>query len=94
MENLKNNTYDFIFDISSNNIKKGSDELFRKFAFVFQLMISHDFSNKKLDISIIKSIPKDKRKSLSCSNNYRGISLSPVINKLIEYIIYEKKKVT
>ena len=90
--NLKNIKYDYVFEISSNNIKNGTDTLFSKLAVLFDLMISHGVSNENLNRSIIKSIPKDKRKPLSCSNNYRGISLSSIISKLFEYVIYEKIK--
>ena len=55
-------------------------------------MLSHGISNDLLNRSLIISIPKDKRKSLCNSNNYRGISLSTIFNKLFEYIILEKIK--
>ena len=42
--------------------------------------------------SKIISIIKDKRKSRSVSSNYRGISLSTIITKLLELIILSKIK--
>ena len=90
VNNLKNDKFDPTFKISSNNIKFGSDQLFRMISILFQLMLSHGISNELLNRSVIISIPKDKRKSLCNSNNYRGISLNTVFNKLFEYVILEK----
>ena len=79
---LKNNRFDPIFDISSNNVINGSFKLFSMLSDIFNAMLIHGCSNEILNSSIIKPIVKDKRKSKNISNNYRGIFLSSVIMKL------------
>ena len=52
-------------------------------------MLTHGVSSEDFNQCIIIPIPKDKRKSLSDSNNYRGIALSSSLNKLFEYVLLE-----
>ena len=73
IKNLKNNKNDPIYHITSNCIKNGSVFFHDKLAVAFKLMLSHGISSEQLNKSIIISIPKDKRKSCSNSNKYRGI---------------------
>ena len=39
-------------------------------------------------------IPKDKRKSLDCSDNYRAITLGGIVSKNIRLCYYVKGKVS
>ena len=41
-------------------------------------------------LSTIVSIPKNKRKSLNCSDYYRAIDLISVIGKLLDHILLGK----
>ena len=53
------------------------------------VMLKHGSTNKLINKSIIKPIPKDKHKSLSDSSNYRAISKNSMISKIIDYIIMQ-----
>ena len=50
-------------------------------------MLTHGFSPSNLLSATIIPIPKDKRKSLNNSTNYRGIALSSVISKVLDLVI-------
>ena len=85
---LKQNKND-IFYISSNHIIYGSFELFNILSNIFNLLLTHGISNVKLNKSMLVPIPKNNRKSLVNSSNYRAIALSSIIGKLFEYIILD-----
>ena len=90
VRNLKNNKHDHIYKVSSNAIKNATEFFYRNLALIFNLMVTHGISTEKIHKSIIISIVKDKRKSKSSSDNYRGISLSSVFCKLFELFILKK----
>ena len=50
-------------------------------------MLHHGHAYDKLLLSTICPIIKDKRKSIDDSDNYRSISLSSILSKLIDVII-------
>lgn len=50
-------------------------------------LIRHGFSPDGLCLATIIPIPKNARKSLNDSDNYRGIALSSVIGKMIDWVI-------
>ena len=52
-------------------------------------MLIHGCCNAKFYKSIIRPIPKNKRKSLNDSKNDRAISINSVFSKLLDYIILE-----
>ena len=86
---LKTNKNDPFNEISTSNIIYGSDLLFKYLSLIFTLMIKHGLSCDWMNRSIIVPIPKDKRKSLCSSSNYRAIALNSIICKLFEYVILE-----
>ena len=53
-------------------------------------MISHGCVPNDLLLSTIIPIPKNKRKSLSKSDNYRAIALSSIMGKLLDKILLNK----
>ena len=76
--------------MSSSNIILGSEYLHSLLAKVFKMCIVHGFTTEEFNSTIIVPIPKCKSKSLSDSNNYRGIALNAVLRKFFEYILLEK----
>ena len=50
-------------------------------------MLTHGSSPEKFLNAIVIPIPKDKRKSQSNSENYRGIALSSIIGKVLDLMI-------
>lgn len=65
-----------------------------KFRTILSLLINsilrHGHMPSAMRKSVIISIPKDRRKSMADSNNYRGIALSNSIAKLMEIILLEE----
>ena len=55
----------------------------------FNGMLIHGYCNQKFYRSVIKPIPKNKRKSLNDSTNYRAISINSVYSKVFDYVILE-----
>ena len=92
IKNLKLEQKDPIHQVFSNNLINGSSSLFFHLAMVFQLMINHGIVDASLSEALLVPIPKDKRKSLFSSNNYRAIALSSTVGKAFEYIILSKLK--
>ena len=87
LKKLKNNKTDEIFNFSSNNLLNGTDKLNDSLAKLFNMFLTHGFSTQKFNRSIIVPLPKNTKKSLCTSDNYRGISLNAVLCKLLEYVI-------
>ena len=84
---IKKGTLDPCFGVMSDSLKNAPDILFDKLSIFFQLKFSHSITIDIFNQSLIIPIPKDKRKSLSDSSNYRGIALSSIFCKLFEYIL-------
>ena len=71
----------------SNNFINGTCKLKNMLCILFNLFISHGFTTFNFNSSIILPLPKNFKKSLSSSNNYRAISLNVILCKIFEYII-------
>ena len=84
---IKKNTLDPCFGIMSDSLKNAPEVLFDKLSIFFQLKFSHSITIDAFNQALIIPIPKDKRKSLSDSANYRAIALSSIFCKLFEYIL-------
>ena len=57
---------------------------------LFNSMLIHGMSPSSLQSSTLVPISKDKRKSLSLSDNYRAIALSSPICKVLDTVILRK----
>ena len=90
IKKLKKDKYDMIYNICTDNITNASNYFIELLAKIFNSMLIHGFSFNELNKSVIKPIIKNKRKCHSDSNNYRGIALSSLLLKLLEYIIINK----
>ena len=73
--------------LSTDHIIKAPDELLVHFSFLFTLMIKHGHCPSPFIQSTIVPIPKNSRKSLNDSANYRGIALNSPVSKLFELVI-------
>ena len=54
-------------------------------------MLSHGFSPNSMILRTMNSIPKDKKKSLRNSGNYRAIALSSIFSKILDWVILIKE---
>ena len=74
----------------SDHIINGTHRLYVLLSLLFNLMFYHGHTPADLLKSTIVSIPKDNKKSLSGSDDYRGISLFNSLSKLFDHIILLK----
>ena len=74
----------------SDHIINGTYRLYVLLSLLYNWMFYHGHTPSDLLKSTIVSIPKDNKKSLSGSDNYRGISLLNSLSKLFDHIILLK----
>lgn len=74
---------------STDHLLHGTPKLRAMISLQFSSMLSHGFSPHSFLQSSIKPIPKNKRKSLNDSENYRGIALSSILAKVFDWIVLE-----
>ena len=55
---------------------------------IFTLFLSHGFTPDSLTFGTMIPIPKDKKKSLCSSSDYRAIALSSILNNIIDLIFF------
>ena len=87
---LKANKDDEVYGICTENFINGTHMVFNKLSQLITVMIKHGFASEIINTSFIKPIPKNNKKSLSDSNNYRAISKNTIISKIIDYILIDK----
>ena len=87
---LKADKDDEVYSVYTNSFIHATDLVFEKLAQLISIMIRHGIASEVINTSIIKPIPKDKRKSISDSNNYRAISKNTIISKIIDYVLIDK----
>ena len=73
--------------LSNEHLKYGGLTLFAHLSCIFTSMLHIGHVPAELKKGIIITILKDRHKSLSSPNNYRGITLLPVFYKLLERIL-------
>jgi len=71
----------------SDHLINGTPQLFEKLAQLFTVMISHGFAPESFLLATLLPIVKNARKSTNCSSNYRGITLSSIMGKVLDRII-------
>ena len=71
----------------TDHIMHGGHNLHVHLCQLFNSMLIHGMSPSSLQSSTLVPIPKDKRKSLSVSDNYRAIALSSPLSVYVKYLI-------
>ena len=74
----------YIVICNTDHFKSAPHLLYELIADLFTSMLKHGHSPKQFYISTIISIPKNKRKSLTTSTNYRGIALGSILGKIFD----------
>ena len=87
IKRVKPNNDDGNIDFNSNHLLYGGKRLYVLLSLLFSVMLMYGYTPVDLLQSSIISIPKDLKKSLCNSNNYRGISLFNAICKVYDYAI-------
>ena len=78
-------------DITSDNIINGTHQLYVWLSLLFKAMVAHGYSPALTSYGLLVPIPKDKRKSLCLSDNYRVIALSSVVCKVFDLLILKRE---
>lgn len=90
VKRLKPNRSDGMGQCLSNNFLQGSELFFQCLARLFNSLVLHGVAPDELLMSTLVPIPKDKRKSLSSSSNYRAIALSSIVGKVLDHVLLAK----
>lgn len=84
---LKPGKSDGLTGLTSDHVINGTHLLFDQITKLMSCMLKHGFAPAGICAANITPIPKNKKKSLYTSDNYRGIALSSIIGKLFDLII-------
>ena len=87
VKKIKRGKSDANVDVCSDHIVNACFELYVHLSFLFNVMVSHQVAPSNMLSSTLVPIPKDKKKSLSSSDNYRSIALSSIVGKVLDKII-------
>ncbi len=83
---LKKGKSDGVTGCSSNHIRNAT-VLFNTHLSLLSCMLKHVYVPETMSLSTIVPVPKNKRISLSLSDNYRVIALSSIFGKVLDRII-------
>ena len=89
---LKDGKSDGYEGLSSDHFIHGNRQLYVLLSILFTLFLRHGFSPDSMILGTMIPIPKDKKKSLCSSSNYRAIALSSIFSKILDWIILIKEE--
>jgi exonuclease III len=78
-------------NIYADHIVHGTHKLNVMLSLVYNAMIVHAFSPSVLLTGLLVPIPKDRKKSMCSSDNYRAIALNSILCKVLDLIILIKE---
>jgi hypothetical protein len=87
VKQLKRGKTDGDLGHTSDHIIHGTERLYTSLSMLYSCMVTHGYVPDGMLLSTIIPIPKNKKKSLSNSSNYRGIALSSILGKVLDKII-------
>ena len=90
VKRLKNGKSDGRLGQMTDHLIHGSFRLFECLSLLFTCMIKQGFIPHAMQVSTLVPIPKNKKKSLNCSENYRAIALSSILGKVLDLIIMKQ----
>ena len=76
----------------SDHFINGTRKLYVFLSILFTLFLCHGFSPDSMILGTMIPIPKDKKKSLCSSSNYKAIALSSILSKILDWIILIKEQ--
>ena len=71
----------------SDHFLNGTALLYRHIAILFNCMLRHASVPETMKLSTLIPIPKNRKKSLNDSQNYRAIALSSILGKVLDHTI-------
>ena len=90
IQQLKRGKHDGYYKLYSNHYIHSGHRFQVLLSLLLNLIFSHNVIPSDLSQSVLIPIPKDKRKLLSTSKNYRAIALSSIMGKIIDLCILNK----
>ena len=78
--------------LSKENIVHSHPSLLINLKLLFNMIFVHGFVPDNFGLGITVPVIKDKLGNLNSANNYRPITLSPIISKMFEYCILNRFK--
>ena len=90
INNLKNGKSDVNQDLSSDAFKKAPRELHLHLALLLSCMLHHSCAPAGVLNSTLRPIPKNRKKSLNDSGNFRSIAVSSILLKILDKIVLKK----
>ena len=90
IKNLKSNKGDGSDGFMSNHLILSCHRFIVNLSLLLTAVLTHGYQPKELLLGTIESIPKDKKKDLCTSSNYRGITLCNSISKILDIIILSR----
>ena len=90
--NLKLGKSDGEEGLVSDHFINGTMQLQVLITCLFNCMLVHGVCPDTMSCGTMIPIPKDKRKSLDCSDNYRAITLGSIVSKILDSVIMLKEK--
>ena len=90
IKRLKIGKSDSIQGIKTENFIHGGQKLRVMISLLLSSMVSHGCCAGDFAKTTVVPIPKNTRKSMNSSENYRGISLSSVLGKILDYVLLSK----
>ena len=91
---LKSGKSDGSEGLFSDHFIHGTHRFYVILSILFTSMLSHGFSPNSMILGTMIPIPKDKKKSLCNSGNYRAIALSSIFSKILDWVILIKEEMT
>ena len=92
VKSIKANKSDGYMGLYSDHILQGSDTLFDVLSKLFNSMMLHGCCIGDMLLGTLTPLPKDRRASLSNSDNFRSICLQSVLCKLFDVIIMTREQ--
>jgi len=89
---LKPNKRDGNEGCQSDHLINGTHRLHVLLSQLYTTMLYHAYAPDSFLLATVTSIPKNKHKSLNDSCNYRGISLSSVLGKVLDWVILRQNQ--
>jgi hypothetical protein len=87
IKHLKRGKNDGQIGLTTDHFINGTEKLNNYMTMLFNAMMIHGFAPKEFLTCTIISIPKDKRKSMNNSDNYRGIAMSSICGKILDWVL-------
>ena len=89
---MKRNKIDSDGEYNSNHFIYGTHRLVVSLMILFNGMLVHGFSPSEFLKAVVIPIPKNKKKSLNNSDNYRGIALGNITGQIMDIMIMDCSK--